>query len=119
VFNNVHINDRGDVVFNATLGPGGPVNSGLSLVSQNAVRAVGLNVVGTSGTVGSGALNNQGDLVYVSNDGLSLLSNGSVTTLATAGQPVPNSNRAPRRWLGLAPRAQTSSSRGKAWTSCG
>lgn len=39
----------------------------------------------------AGALNNKGDLVFVSNDGLSLLSSGSVRTLATGGQPVPNS----------------------------
>jgi hypothetical protein len=86
-YSSPHVNDRGDVSFEAKiLYNNASVSSGIFLMSQNVLSSVALS----SGTLMLGSMNNNGDIVYNGNGSLFLYSNGSIKTIATVGQAIPN-----------------------------
>lgn len=90
-YRNAQINDRGDIAFYADLSSGGAARSGIFMVSRGVLRNIVMNVEGSSPFATDVALNNRGDLVFPSNNGLMLYSEGQLTTLAFAGQSIPDS----------------------------
>jgi hypothetical protein len=91
-YRNPQINDRGDIAFIADLSPGGSSISGIFMISEGVLRNIVMTEGGTPSSFGEHSLNNRGDLVFSSNEGITLYSEGQLTPLVFAGQSIPGSD---------------------------
>ena len=86
-FRNIRINDAGEIAFAADVKTG-TVGRAIYLLSQGNVQPV----VTTNNVNVAFSLNNHGDIAFVTQqNGIALFSNGSVQSVAVAGQAVPDS----------------------------
>ena len=93
LFRNLQINQLSDVAFQADVGSGGPLLGGIFLSSNGSLRSVVLSMVGSPPTVASTwlSLNNRREIAFISPDGVSVWSDGSIRLLAARGQTIGDS----------------------------